>query len=101
MNFDRDSFISLIVTCKDFKQAVDLLLLIKMISLSEEQPLLNVKDDISFLAIEDITALRILNYMAEPKAKYHVALLMEMVPLSSSLHSQRSIMNSFHSSTLY
>ena len=103
MNFNKESLLALVgncVTCKDFKQVVDLLLLIKMIAVSEEQPLLNVQEDwsvfgslhhlincenedISFSTIEDIAALHFLNYISTPKVKYHVALLMEMAPLST------------------
>ncbi|EAY21677.1 Beige/BEACH domain containing protein [Trichomonas vaginalis G3] len=102
-DFTDDMFKSLLahtVACKDLKQVVDFLFLIRIMIVNEEQPfnkvenswpLFNVlhhlvnsgNEDISFAAIETIAALHLLEHFSTIPVKYHVGVLIEELPLSS------------------
>lgn len=102
IDFDGNKFNALlghIVTCKDYKQVVEFLYLLRMITVSESQPFNKVEhlwcnfnilhhlmncenEDVSFATIEVFAALQLLGHLS-CKMKYHVGVLIDMIPHST------------------
>jgi len=100
--FEESSFRSIIahcVTCQDKKQVCDLLSLLKLIAVSEDVPLANVKEswglfnslhlllsspdeDIIFSVLEVFCSLHVLEFITHPKIFYHVNSLLQIIPSS-------------------